>query len=44
MHLITELDNVFKRVHNTNSTAHEPIDDIEPVKDTWFDKYILRWV
>ena len=41
---IRELSEIMKSVKNVNSDAHlafEP--ETEPVKETWFDKYILRW-
>lgn len=40
---VKELTIIMDKVHNVNSTAHELDFESEPVKETWFDKYVLRW-
>lgn len=38
-----ELAEITDAVHNVNSTAHELDFESEPVKETWFDRLVLRW-
>ena len=47
MSAITDLQHIFDSIHNKNSTSSMPIEfeySTTPEKDTWFDKYVLRWI
>ena len=40
---LKELSTIMDKVHNENSTADELNFESEPVKETWFDRIVLRW-
>jgi len=47
MKIAIELSNIFEMIHNESSTATMPAEfefKTEERKETFFDKYILRWV
>lgn len=39
-----ELSSILETVHNVNSTANNPEPEPEPKPNTWFDKYVLKYV
>ncbi|MCK4250849.1 hypothetical protein KAX97_05350 [candidate division WOR-3 bacterium] len=45
MNAVCELSMILDKVHNVNTEYCDAPDfTFEPQKETWFDKYILRWV
>lgn len=40
---LQELSGIMDKVHNVNSTAHELKFEPEPQKETWFDRWVLKW-
>lgn len=38
-----ELSVIMDKVYNVNSTAHELNFESEPIKENWFDRWVLKW-